>query len=65
MNEIKLTDTEKRVLTSLHLQGCTGSMGNMKLQDRRKLIHSLIDKGLLSNDGRVTQLGIEAAAPKF
>ncbi len=57
---MELTKAEKRVLQSLHLQGCTGHMGNMNLQKRRALLHGLVSKGLLNGETlELTEKGIE------
>ncbi len=61
-----LTDTERRVITSLHMQGFMGPMGNMKQKDRLKLLQSLTTRGYLDEKtGLPTTKGIEAAAPKW
>lgn len=56
---MELTPTEKRVLQSIHLQGCTGKMGSLSLRQRRDLLQRLITKGLMDNNCNLTELGIE------
>jgi hypothetical protein len=56
---ITISNSEKRVLQSLHLQGSMGKCGRLNLQQRRNLLQGLIEKGLLDNNGNVTKLGIE------
>jgi len=60
-----ITATELRVLESLHLRGCTGSMGSMKLPERRKLLRGLIKEGYLTEQCTLTTKGIEASIPKY
>lgn len=60
-----INETEKRVLQSLHLRGCTGSMGSMNHKQRRELLQGLITKGYLNNKAEVTPAGIEISAPKY
>lgn len=62
---MEITATEKRVLQSLHMQGHMGKMGSMNLEKRRNLLYSLIERGLLDKNGKVTRLGVELIAPKF
>lgn len=60
-----LSETEKRVIISLHLRGCTGSMGSMNRAQRSKLLHGLIDKGMIDNKCNPTKLGLETAKPEY
>jgi hypothetical protein len=62
---MKTTETEKRVLQSLHLRGIMGNMGSMKQKERLSLLQGLILRGLLTNDCVVTPLGIEVSAPFY
>jgi hypothetical protein len=62
---LSVTATEKRVLQSLHLQGHMGKMGSMKLAERRSLLLNLITKGLIDQNGKLTELGVYVSAPKF
>jgi len=62
---MELTETEKRVLISLHLRGCSGPMGSLNIKQRRQLIYNLIDKGLLDQSLNVTPAGINAAKPDY
>jgi len=55
-----VTETELRVLRSLHLRGFMGPMGSMKINERGKLLDGLIDKGLLTKECNLTRQGIEA-----
>jgi len=59
MQTLTLTETEKRVLQSLHLRGFTGKMGSLNLGQRRKLMFGLVDKGLLTEQCKLTSLGLE------
>lgn len=63
--EVKISATEKRVLISLHLQGCTGKMGSMNRAKRLALLQGLIAKGLMDKNCNPTKKGIELAAPTF
>ena len=62
---MELTKTEKRVLISLHLQGCTGKMGMLNKKQRLALLQGLVAKGYLDKNGEPTTKGIDACAPKF
>ena len=57
--------TELRVLQSLHLRGCTGSMGAMSLPERRKLLRGLVKQGYLTEQCTLTAKGIDASSPKY
>jgi len=52
---MKINETEKRVLLSLHLQGCMGKCGNMTRKKRFALLQGLITRGLLNEQLEVTQ----------
>jgi len=54
-----INETERRVLLSLHLKGCTGNMGSLNLKQRTKVLQGLIQKGLLTDKAEVTKLGHE------
>jgi len=57
---MELTPTEKRVLQSIHLRGCTGAMGSLNLNQRKTILYGLIEKGLLdAKTGVLTPKGIE------
>ena len=60
-----LSNTEKRVLLSLHLRGCAGSLGSMNLSQRRKFIQSLIKRGLLDENAYLTKKAIDLIQPKY
>lgn len=62
---MNLSETEKRVLTSLHLRGCTGSMGSMNSKARLNLLNSLVERGLLNDKCEVTKVAIEAIRPQY
>ncbi len=62
---MNITETEKRVLTSFHLQGCMGKCGSMNKRQRLALLKGLQKKGFLSNECEITTSGIEVAKPTF
>jgi hypothetical protein len=56
---LTITETEKRILKNIHLQGCTGKCGSLNLKQRRELLYGLINKGLLKENLTLTESGIE------
>ena len=60
-----LTETEKRVLISLHLRGGTGSMGSMNKKQRLSLLNGLISKGYMNSNCDLTEKGIKATRPSY
>ncbi len=49
-----LNEQQKRVLTSIHLRGITGSMGSMNKKQRVAFLMDLVANGYLSAHGTVT-----------
>ena len=64
-NECELTETELRVLRSLHLRGCTGKMGSLNRKERLAILTGLIDRGYLTGGMNLTEKGIQISAPKY
>jgi len=56
-----ISDTEKRVLKSLHLRGMMGKVGALTKKQRLALLKGLIKKGFLDKNGNVTQKGIKVS----
>ena len=61
----ELSDTEIRILQSLHLQGHMGKCGSLSRKDRKAILLKLINSGHLSEHCNLTQKGIDASAPKY
>lgn len=60
-----ITETETRILQSLHLRGVMGNCGSLNKKQRLGILNSLIEKKLLTQTGQLTTAGIEASRPKF
>lgn len=58
-----LSETEIRVLRSLHLKGCMGKCGNLTAGQRKKLLDKLVSEGYLDKKGNITLKGVNASAP--
>jgi hypothetical protein len=56
-----ITETEKRILRNLHLQGKMGKCGALNIKQREVLLRGLIKKGLLKENCTLTDAGIEAS----
>lgn len=61
----ELTDTEIRVLRSLHMAWVMGKCGALTKKERAALLTGLIDRGYLSSKLHLTQKGVDASAPKY
>ncbi len=64
-NNMDITKTEKRVLTSFHMQGHMGKCGSLNKKQRLGILKGLIKKGLLDDNCQITRQGIKAAKPQF
>lgn len=60
---MKLTDTEIRVLRSLHLRGCMGKCGSLTAKQRGQILTNLISYGYLTERMNLTRAGINASTP--
>lgn len=61
---MKISNQEKKVLQQLHQQGFV-RWGPMKKNKRIKILNTLIEKGLITNMGLPTSLGIYVAKLEF
>jgi polyhydroxyalkanoate synthesis regulator phasin len=53
-----LTETEKRILKSLHLQGTMGKCGSMSKNKRGKILDNLVKNGYLTIEAELTKKAI-------
>ena len=57
----ELNTTEKRVLNNLHLLGYMGRCGSLTKKQRTVLLQSLIQRGYLTENCKLTKKGINAS----